>query len=463
MSRAVKVGVFLVGGVVLFCAGLFLIGTKSQLFGRHFVVYTQFDNVDTLEPGASVRVGGMSAGEVTSIDVPSGPSSQFRMKLKVDEKFRPIVRRDSLATIETEGMVGNEFVNIAKGSANSPECAPGCTLPSQPPVSMGALMRKAGKVESTVQSTIGDLQHRADSAIENITSAAGHADGLIVAVKPNVVGIAGNANALVAGIRQGHGTAGKLLVDKTMASNVTQAIADARQTTANLKLTSRKVDAMISEVQSSDLPKVRQTLANTDSISRQLNQAIGTALSRGNSNENSAEALRDTIHGARRATTNLADDTDAIKHNFFFRGFFHRRGFFDLETLTPAQYARSEFIKNPRVRVWIPAAGLFTKDARGIEQLTGSGRSIIDGYMSALTPYLPNNPVVVEGYAANGTPAEEYVASRQRATAVRQYLESHFHLTSERVGIMPFGNRPPPQTGKQTWDGISLVLVAWKK
>jgi ABC-type transporter Mla subunit MlaD len=53
-------------------------------------------------------------------------------------KFRSVVREDSKASIETEGMVGNKFVNIAIGSAGSPECPAGCTLPSQESVSTDA-------------------------------------------------------------------------------------------------------------------------------------------------------------------------------------------------------------------------------------------------------------------------------------------------------------------------------------
>lgn len=83
--------------------------------------------------------------------------------------------------------------------------------------------------------------------------------------------------------------------------------------------------------------------------------------------------------------------------------------------------------------------------------------------MSGLVPYLPNNPIVVEGYSANGMPDQRYVASRQRATEVRQYLKSRFHLNSKRVGVMPLGSEPPSGTGKEMWDGVCLVLLVSKK
>jgi phospholipid/cholesterol/gamma-HCH transport system substrate-binding protein len=451
MSRAVKVGIFLVGGIVLFCVGLFLIGSEAQLFARHFVVYTDFNDIDTLQTGAKVRVSGMDAGEITGIQVPKGPSSEFRLKLKVDQKFHAIVREDSLASIETEGMVGNKFVNIKKGSENSPECRAGCTLPSQEAVSTGQLMREGDNIAKSLQSTIG------------------HVDGLIGAVSPDIEKIAsnsvhltGNANAIVAGMRQGHGAAGKLLVDKTVASNVETTIANARQTSANIKQASGKMNAMISDVQRADLPDVHKTLENTQDMTQQLNQAVGSFLAPGNYNQSTAAALRDTVHGAQHTAENLADDTDAIKTNFFFRGFFNRRGFYDLSTLTPSKYAHTEFVKKPRARVWVPAAGLFTVRPDGSQELTDVGRTILDQSMSDLVPYLPNNPMVVEGYSTGGMPDHQYLVSRQRAVEVRRYLESRFHLKSERVGIMPLGDQPPKAVGKKMWDGVCLVLVVSK-
>lgn len=454
MSHATKVGIFLVGGIVLFCVGLFLIGSSSQLFGHHFTIYTNFNDVDTLQSGAKVRVSGMDAGEVTNVQVPSGPSSQFRLQLKVEKKFQPVIRQDSVASIETEGMVGNKYVNIQKGTSNSPVCE-GCTLRSQEPVSMGALMREGSELAGTMKSTIQDVQRRADSAIQNITSAAGHADKLIVAVGPkanqiaaNSVRISRNVGAITTDIRQGKGAAGKLLTDKTVAANVETTIANAKQTTANIKQASRKVNVVA---------------ANAQNMSQQLNQAVGTFLAPGNNNENTAEALRDAAQGAKQATTNLADDTEAIKTNFFLRGFFNRRGFYNLSTLTPSKYADTKFVKRPRARVWVPAAGLFRAGKDGLPELTDVGKAILDQSMSDLVPYLPNNPIMVEGYADKGMEDQQYLASRQRAIEVRNYLESRFHLNSKRIGMMPLGSHPPRGAGKQSWDGVCLVLVVSKK
>lgn len=451
MSTAIKVGIFLVAGIVLFCIGLFLIGNQAQLFGSHFVVYTQFNNIDTLQTGATVRVSGMNAGQIAGITVPSGPTKEFRLKLSVDKKFRPIVRGDSLASIETEGMVGNKFVNIQKGSESSPECPPGCTLPSQESVSMGELMRQGSQIASSLGTTVSKvntLMKELSPKIEQVAS--------------NSVGMTGNLNAITAGMRQGRGAAGKLLIDPTVASNVDKTVSNAEQASSDLKHASSSVNSMISDVRSKDLTVLHQSLQNTQAMTGQMNHAVTTFLAKGNHSQDTATALRDTVHSAQRASTNLAADTEALKHNFFFRGFFNRRGFYDFSTITPSKYEASRFVKKPKARVWIPAAGLFQTGTDGSQELTKVGQSILDQSMSDLVPYLPNNPVVVEGYSNTGMPDQQYLTSRQRALAVRDYLDSHFHLKPNRVGIMPFADHPPAGVHKKTWDGVCLVLVVSK-
>jgi ABC-type transporter Mla subunit MlaD len=63
-----------------------------------------------------VRVSGLDAGQVRKIEVPTSASSKFRLELQVEEKMRGMIRRDSVASIETADVVGDKFVTIRKGS-----------------------------------------------------------------------------------------------------------------------------------------------------------------------------------------------------------------------------------------------------------------------------------------------------------------------------------------------------------
>lgn len=461
-SKAVKVGVFLVGGVVLFCAGLFLIGSKAQMFGHHFTVYTEFKDLNSITKGARVRVSGMNAGELVGIEVPKNPSSKFRLKLNVDPQFRALVRDNSVTNIETAGMVGNQFINIAIGTANSPECKPGCTLPSREAASMGQLMQEGNQLAKSLQSTVDDIHTRANSALNNIDSASGRVNELIAAMSPKVLDMTNNADSMIADVRHGQGAAGKLISDKSVAADVATTVSNAKRTTADMAQASRTVNTMVSEVQRKDLSTLHKTMENAQDMTGQLDNAVGTFVSTGNNQKSTAEALRDAAHGIDKTANNMADDTEALKTNFLFRGFFKRRGFFNLSTLTPQKYAASEFVKHYQVRVWIPGAALFKRGKDGAQQLTSAGRARLNQEISALVPYLPDNPMMIEGYSTNGAPEQQYLASRQRALEVRNYLDSQFHLNSERVGTIPLADQPPDGTGKDKWDGVCLVLVVSK-
>ena len=466
MSKAVKVGILIVGGVVLFGLGLFLIGSSKQMFSHHYTVYADFNDLATIQGGATVRVSGMDAGTVDSVTIPSAPSGKFRVKMHIDEKFKHIVREDSVATIQTEGMVGNEFVQVKKGTDKSPECQPGCTIKSQEAASLSQLMQQGNQIADQIKSTISDLHGRADVVMGNISDLSGHADQAVKTVSPDVqriaangVKISANVNQIVSGVRDGQGAAGKILVDRQTAQDVARIVDNTKQTTANVDSASAKANAMIDQVQQKDLPKVDQTLTSVQDMTGQMNGAVSTFLAKGSNHEPTAEALRGTVQHVNEASGNLADDTEAIKHNFFFRGFFNRRGFYNLSHMTPSKYQDSEFIKKPAARVWVPAADVFEIGPDGTQKLTAGGRSILDRAMSGIVQYLPNNPIMVEAYSTLGSAEQRYLSSEQRAAEVRRYLESKFHLNPKWVGTMAFENHAPNHSGKETWDGVSVVVI----
>ena len=75
--RGALVGGFVIGGVLLFGAGLFLIGDRRLLFDRQFEINSTFGKVTGLQVGTRVRLAGLDAGEVLEIQIPSRPSDRF--------------------------------------------------------------------------------------------------------------------------------------------------------------------------------------------------------------------------------------------------------------------------------------------------------------------------------------------------------------------------------------------------
>jgi len=149
-----------------------------------------------------------------------------------------------------------------------------------------------------------------------------------------------------------------------------------------------------------------------------------------------------------------------MKHNFLLRGFFNRRGYYDLDAISPAEYQAGvlENGKRKAMRIWLRAPLLFEPGTDGTEVLSASGRARIDSAMSTYLKYLPTNPLVVEGYVPASTSAERFRLSRRRADIVRQYIVGKFDVPPQNVGFIGLGHDALNSPDKERWDGVALTL-----
>ena len=468
------IGLFLTSGIGLFTAILFLIGNRHDVFGKHVEFYAEFSDIGGLPRGAQVRVSGIEAGEVKGIQIPSSPASKFRLKLQVRADARGMVRTDSLVSIRTEGIVGDEYVFIRKGTGTAGEAPDGATLPSKEPFDIGAalekgsaLLDKSSALLDNVHSSVTDLHGRLDVALESVTKTVNHVDGLVTVVQPDIRKLASNAsqitdtiNDIVSDLNAGKGPAGLLLRDETTRKMLQATLSNAQQATLNLSDASERADQVLADVQSRDLAsKAQSILENVQAMSEQLNQTVKSALAPDNMGDDGATNIRETLSNLNRGTANLAEDTEALKHEFFFRGFFKKRGFYDLEQLSSADYLKACQRQNAcGSRTWLDAANLFATGSNGAVLLDEAGRHAIDSAVAPVVDSLLGHLVIVEGYSGTGTPDQQFVTSRRRADLVREYLEAHFHLVHSEVGIVPLRDKTPHCSGRNTWNGVAIVL-----
>ena len=343
-------GTFLLVGLVFLTTILFLIGNRNQAFSKHEDLYVEMATVTGIAPGSKIRVSGIDAGEVKVIELPPHPSGNFRVKLEVDKKLHAMIRKDSLVTVESDGLVGDRFLMIHAGTDSSPEAASGSTLPGKEPVELSAIITKVSGTVDELNATIGDVRGRLDGTLDVVTKTVNNTDGL------------------VSDARNGKGTVGMLLNDRQTAEQVKRAVSNVQKASANLNDVSVQAQQLMSDIQSRNLPaKLDDTMVNARDASQQINQVSHTvnatitdALAPDQSGVSAAENLRDTLSNVNRTTGNLADDTEALKHEFFFRGFFKKRGFYSLDDLTPESYRNNTYFQNPlNRRFWIEGAEAF--------------------------------------------------------------------------------------------------------
>ena len=436
-SKVVGAGAFVIIGVLLFTGVLFLIGERRMLFENRFELYTEFAKLGQLETGSIVRVAGMNAGEVTEIQVPTSPEGKFRVKMEVRDDLHALVRTDSIASAQTEGLVGGIFVSIATGSAGAPAVPKGGTIAGREPFSMADLLAQASETITQVNMTVENLSDDLETTIDEIKMATADAHQLFIDITPEIKSIAENGNRIsadtqqmMASIRAGEGTIGKLINDDTLYMRAREIADETKSVMANVRQVSDEARRAISDFRSKDGP------------------AQGLFAD-----------MRVTLTQAREATADLADNMEAMKHNFLLRGFFNRRGYFDLDAISPAQYRNGvlENGKRKAMRIWLAAPVLF-EEGPGGEVLSAEGRSRVDSAMTTYLRHVPSNPIVVEGYSMEGTLGERYRLSRQRAGIVREYLMGRYGLMPQNTGYIALGSDVEGSPAGKTWDGVSLTL-----
>jgi phospholipid/cholesterol/gamma-HCH transport system substrate-binding protein len=193
MSRVARLGAFIVVTLAVLVAGVFIIGSKEYLFSSTYQLKAQFDNVAGLAPGANVLVGGVASGDVESIALPHKPGEKVTVLMQLDRSTHEIIKKDSVASIETEGLLGNQYLAISFGSAGQGDVRNGDTIASIPPLDMADLFRKASGILTSSQEGINNT---------NVTTA--------------------HLKSISTKIDSGQGTVGALMNDKQLYENLQQ-------------------------------------------------------------------------------------------------------------------------------------------------------------------------------------------------------------------------------------------------
>jgi phospholipid/cholesterol/gamma-HCH transport system substrate-binding protein len=449
-KRYLQAGIFIVVGVTLFGLGIFLVGNRHEAFARHLVLYSDFSDLDGLIEGSNVRVGGMDAGQVTKIDVPHFPRTTFRVQMRISEQLRGMVRTDSFVTIDTEGLVGETFVSIHPGSPGAAIAQADSTLQSRQPVSISDLMSSGLGVLGDADASLKQLGSKVNTSL----------DGMNLAVA--------NANDLLVGLRQGKGPVGMLLRDDKMSAQIRDTMANIQSTSSAFNQSAARVNSIVKGIQEQQLPqKIGETMIQVQAAStganstiqlvhRSLNQALGPDIDGVTAGENISQSLT----SVNEATENMSEDTEAIKHNFFFKGFFKHRGYYSLSSISPDEYRHSKLFSNPDgLRSWLSADALFQPGTHGTEELSPAGKRTLDAAIAGDGDAAFLHPIVIEGYSDAGSRADQLARSYSRASIVRTYLVARFPFAANNLGVMPLSSAPPPAVNHDDWSGICISVL----
>lgn len=444
--RLALVGAFVIGGLLLFAVGLFMIGDRRQLFAEHFEVEADFGNVTGVQIGTAVRMSGLPAGEVTGITIPSSPSQRFVVRMRVREDLHALVRTDSVAAILTDGLLGAVFIQIRAGTDAAPEVAPGGRLAGADAVQIADLIDQGREAFRVITGEFVTLRGQVSDAFDGLGETVSATNRLINNVGSDIhevtttgarliddVGaVVTDARRVLTEVTSGDGTVGKLLNDDAVYARIEGVIREAEATAHAVRGSAEQIEQLVAG------------LRRPDSATQRI-----------------LVDASDVVTYARDAMSDLAENTEAMKHNWLFRGFFADRGFYNLDELTADEYR--QLLADDRytpLRIWLDADALFDPAADGAT-LSDEAIARIDEAMGELLQYPRDSPLIVEGYATSGTAAQQFLAAAVRAARVQDYLVRTFHRTAELTGTMPLGAAAEDSpSGDGRWDGVALTLLA---
>lgn len=193
----IRLGIFVSLGLLILFIIIFFIGTNQNLFSSKFKISTNFGNVSGLQVGGQVRFSGISVGTIENIQIIN--DSTVNVIASIDSDVKRFIKKDSKASIASEGVIGDRILTISQGSTNSPEIKDGARIESFEPVEFDDIL-------SSIQVT-------AENA-EIIT------DELAM---------------LLSDINDGEGTIGKLMNDEDMARDLDKTMENLRKSSKGLE------------------------------------------------------------------------------------------------------------------------------------------------------------------------------------------------------------------------------------
>lgn len=251
-------GIFVVVGIVLFCACIMLLSKDESIFSSRVRLHSYFDDVEGLMYGSIVSFSGINVGNVKAINYDE-KSGRLKVEYSVKRKFLSFITADSIASLRTQGALGDRFVFLEAGKDRKNTAKAGQMIES----------KAGGDLFSAVQEKIDGIPNlqKIGQELEKLVTFLNSEDGLrgvstelrktIPELKKTIKGYnqgsevkkaAKSLNAILGKVEKGEGTLGRLITDPTLFDKV-NGMLGGKQTSGYLKNLARKSIEKVEEKQ----------------------------------------------------------------------------------------------------------------------------------------------------------------------------------------------------------------------
>jgi phospholipid/cholesterol/gamma-HCH transport system substrate-binding protein len=289
---------------------LFLMSGTSGFFTKRIILRSYFDNAEGLREGAPVRLSGVDIGNVTHIRIVPDKDKQLtpvEITMKVSTKYIYALRRDSVTSLDTAGVLGETYLDIESSQAVGAEAQDGDILPtkanpdfnqvvraSQSTLeNMDALLKRADRILAFAESGKGSLGKliydptlynrlsvtvaEFQKIVEQISSGQGSLGALISRndAYDKFLSTLDKMNSVIDDIQQGKGTAGKFVKDPALYNNANDTIANMKKITDDINAGKGTLGKIAKDEELAK--KIDTTISKLSELTSQLEAGQGTA------------------------------------------------------------------------------------------------------------------------------------------------------------------------------------------
>jgi phospholipid/cholesterol/gamma-HCH transport system substrate-binding protein len=310
-SQKISLGFFVIIGLLIFILAVYFIGDKQKMFGKTNHLEAVFNNVNGLQLGNNVRYSGISVGTVRGITMIN--DTTIRVDMNIDKAIFPYIKKNAIAIIGSDGLVGNMIINIFPGKGDAPSVEPGDAIISQNRV-------------------------RTDDLLNTLS-----------VTNKNAANLTANLLKITDEIIKGKGTLGTLLNDSLISKDLKETMHYLKSTSKGASETVAKIDKLINSLDNKDnvvgvikdsavANRIKDMIVNLDQSSAEINKVVtnlnATIINikdgKGTFNYLSndpglVQKIDSTMTNINAASIKLNEDLEAMKHSFLLRGYFKKQ------------------------------------------------------------------------------------------------------------------------------------------
>ncbi len=229
----IRVGLFMVLGLVITVVGVVVLGSESKIFEQRYVLNASFEDVSGLRPGAQVQLSGLNVGLVSAVEFPNDLDQKvIHVRMNLVKSYQERIRGDSVATISSQGLLGDKYVSITVGSPARQPLTEGSWLDTQEPITIAGYLEDFDVIIENVKS----ITHTIDVILKG-------EDGQNAG--KSVAAIFASIRRVVTELEEGRGIIHQLIYDKAVARKFSSVV-------TNLDTTSKQLVSVVGEIKDGD-------------------------------------------------------------------------------------------------------------------------------------------------------------------------------------------------------------------